>query len=46
MLQTDDGERDMMTSPTDMEEELIQVETTAQSCIMHALHVVSNLLNS
>ncbi|XP_075229071.1 RNA-binding protein Raly isoform X2 [Lycorma delicatula] len=36
---TDDGERDMMTSPTDTEEELIQVESTAQSCIMHALHV-------
>ncbi|RZF44101.1 hypothetical protein LSTR_LSTR004473 [Laodelphax striatellus] len=34
------GERDMMTSPTtDIDEDLPQVESTAQACIMHALHI-------
>lgn len=37
----------MMTSPTDMEEDLLQAESTTQACLMHALHnIVSKIIVS
>ncbi|XP_054274205.1 RNA-binding protein Raly-like [Macrosteles quadrilineatus] len=36
------GDQDeVMTSPVDMEDELLEVESTAQACIMHALRIDS-----
>lgn len=35
------ADQDEAMSPADMDEELLEVESTAQSCIMHALRIVS-----
>lgn len=34
------ADQDEAMSPADMDEELLEVESTAQSCIMHALRIV------
>lgn len=35
------GDREDMTSPADMDVDLLEVKSTAQACIMHALRIVS-----
>lgn len=37
------ADQDEAMSPADMDEELLEVESTAQSCIMHALRIVSSI---